>query len=160
MEIIVMTTVSREVAASPDEVFAQLADGWIYAAWVVGASHIRDVDAGWPTVGTRIHHRVGPWPVTIDDSTQVVDAEAGSRLVLQARAWPAGEARVELSIEAAGGGGSLVTMSEAVTRGVGSWLDNPLQRFVLRRRNLESLARLASLAEKRPRSTCCISGAD
>jgi hypothetical protein len=48
------------------------------------------------------------------------------------------------------GEGSLVTMSEAPTHGIGSWLDNPLQRLVLRRRNLESLARLASLAEKRP----------
>jgi hypothetical protein len=30
-------------------------------------------------------------------------------------------------------------------------LDNPLQRYALRRRNIESLARLATLAERRPR---------
>jgi uncharacterized protein YndB with AHSA1/START domain len=152
MEIIMMTTVSRNIAATPDEVFAQLADGWIYAAWVVGASHIRDVDAGWPAVGTRIHHRVGPWPATIDDTTEVIDVITGSRLVLQARAWPIGEARVELTIEADGKDGSRVSMAEAPTRGVGNWLDNPLQRIVLRGRNRESLARLASLAEKRPRT--------
>jgi uncharacterized protein YndB with AHSA1/START domain len=147
-----VTTVARRIAATPDEVFAQLADGWIYAAWVVGASHIRDVEQGWPAIGTRIHHQVGPWPVTLDDSTQVIDVVAGSRLVLQARAWPAGEARVELTIEREDGG-SLVTMSEAPTRGIGRWLDNPLQRLVLRRRNVESLARLASLAERRSRTS-------
>src|SRR3954471_9339924 len=47
----VMPSVSRSIGAAPDEVFAQLADGWIYGAWVVGASHIRDVDAEWPAVG-------------------------------------------------------------------------------------------------------------
>jgi hypothetical protein len=151
MEFIMMTSVSRQIAASADEVFAQLADGWIYASWVVGASHIRDVEAGWPAIGTRIHHRVGPWPITIDDTTEVIDVLASTRLVLQARAWPTGEARVELTIEADGDDGCVVTMSEEPTRGVGSWLDNPLQRVVLRRRNVESLARLASLAEKRPR---------
>jgi uncharacterized protein YndB with AHSA1/START domain len=151
-----MTGVSRTIAATPEDVYAQLADGWIYAAWVVGASHIRDVEEGWPAIGTRIHHQVGPWPVTIDDTTEVVDAVVGSRLVLQARAWPVGEARVELTIEADGDEGSLVTMSEAPTRGVGRWLDNPLQRLVLRKRNAESLARLASLAEKRPRSQAVV----
>ncbi|WP_338181208.1 SRPBCC family protein [Jatrophihabitans sp.] len=140
---------SRTIEASPAEVFAQLADGWIYSSWVVGASHIRDVDAGWPGAGTRIHHRVGPWPATIDDTTEVLEVVVGSRLVLQARAWPAGEARVELTIAPAPEG-SLVTMSEAPTRGVGTWLDNPLQRWILRRRNIESLARLASIAERRP----------
>ncbi|MDP9118153.1 MAG: SRPBCC family protein [Actinomycetota bacterium] len=144
-----MTSVSRTIAATPTEVFGQLADGWIYAAWVVGASHIRGVDPGWPAVGTRIHHRVGPWPMAIDDTTEVVEAVTGSRLVLQARAWPAGEARVDIRIEP-DDVGSMVTMSEAPTRGIGTWLDNPLQRLVLRRRNIESLARLATLAEKRP----------
>lgn len=145
-----MTTVSRKIAATPDDVFAQLADGWIYSAWVVGACHIRDVDTEWPAIGSRIHHRVGSWPFTIDDSTQVIDAEAGSHLVLQARAWPAGEARVELFIES-DDGGSLVTMAENPTNGIGTWTDNPLQRMMLRKRNIESLARLASLAERRPR---------
>ena len=144
-----MTTVSRSINASPAAVFAQLADGWIYSGWVVGASHIRDVDAAWPAAGSQIHHRVGPWPFSVDDTTRVVEVVSGSCLVLQARAWPVGEARVELTIEP-DGAGSRVTMSEAPTNGVGRWLDNPLQRLGLRRRNVESLARLASLAEKRP----------
>ena len=36
-----------------------LSDGWSYATWVVGAARIRDVDDGWPTVGTKIHHPSG-----------------------------------------------------------------------------------------------------
>jgi uncharacterized protein YndB with AHSA1/START domain len=144
-----LTTVCREIAVHPDRVFDQLADGWIFSAWVVGASHIRDVDPEWPAVGARLHHRVGPWPVSIDDTTQVLEVVPGSRLVLQARAWPFGEARVELTIEAAAFG-STVIMAEAPTHGAGRVFDNPLQRVVLRRRNMESLTRLACLAEKRP----------
>ena len=144
-----MTTVRRTIAAPPGQVFDQLADGWIYSAWVVGASHIRDVDSDWPAVGTCIHHRVGPWPFSVDDVTEVVEVESGSSMVLHARAWPVGEARVELRIEPEGSG-SVVTMSEAPTSGAGSWIDNPLQRFILRRRNIESLARLSGLAERRP----------
>lgn len=55
-------TVTRVVKAPIDAVWAVLADGWSYPVWVVGASRVRDVDAGWPAVGTRIHHAFGPWP--------------------------------------------------------------------------------------------------
>ena len=43
-----MAEVSLNVEAPVDAVWAVLADGWSYAGWVVGASHIRDVDTGWP----------------------------------------------------------------------------------------------------------------
>ena len=46
-------TVSRSVAAPAEAVWAVLADGWQYATWVVGASRVRAVDAGWPRAGTR-----------------------------------------------------------------------------------------------------------
>ncbi|WP_324188972.1 SRPBCC family protein [Nocardia farcinica] len=48
------------VPADIERAFAVLSDGWLYAGWVVGASHIRDVDPDWPGVGSRIHHSVGP----------------------------------------------------------------------------------------------------
>ena len=144
-----MTKTSRIVDADPGEVFAQLSDGWIYGAWVVGASHIRHVDDDWPAVGSRLHHRVGPWPVAITDTTEVVEMEPNARLVLRAKAWPAGEARVELDI-APDRAGSVVTMGEAPTKGIFALLDNPLTRLILRKRNEESLARLADLSSRRP----------
>jgi len=41
-------------------------------------------------------------------------------------------------------------MAEAPTRGVFAKLDNPLLRLILRKRNEESLARLADLSSRRP----------
>ncbi len=135
--------------AAPERVWAELSDGWMFTGWVVGATHIRDVDSSWPEVGARLHHQVGAWPLVVNDSTAVIESQPPHRLVLQARAWPAGEARIVLSVEA-DGAGSLVRMAEQPTDGPGRWLSNPLQNELLRRRNVESLARLASIAQKRP----------
>ena len=55
------------VRATPADVFAVLADGWLYPSWVVGASRVRGVDGTWPQPGSRIHHSVGVWPLLIDD---------------------------------------------------------------------------------------------
>ncbi len=43
-----MATVHAHIDASPDSVFAVLADGWHYSNWVVGTSHVRAVQADWP----------------------------------------------------------------------------------------------------------------
>ncbi len=66
-----------EVPAAAADVFAVLSDGWSYAGWVVGNSHIRDVDRNWPDVGARIHHSVGAWPLQIHDVTKVRAVEPG-----------------------------------------------------------------------------------
>jgi polyketide cyclase/dehydrase/lipid transport protein len=135
--------------AVPERVWAELSDGWMFTGWVVGATHIRNVDPGWPEVGARLHHQVGAWPLVVNDSTAVVESQPPHRLVLQARAWPGGEARVELNVEP-DGTGCLVRISEEPTDGPARWLHNPLQDALLRRRNIESLDRLASIAENRP----------
>ena len=146
-----MTTVSKLVHATPEAVFSQLADGWIFPVWVVGATHIRDVDDDWPAVGLpapsqgRVRGRS-----VIEDSTQVLEMTPNRRLVLQARAKLFGQARVEIVLEPSGDD-CLVTMGEAPTEGVVHRLDNPLQRYALRQRNIETLERLATLAEKRMR---------
>jgi uncharacterized protein YndB with AHSA1/START domain len=141
--------VSKHVNAGPERVWAELSDGWMFTGWVVGATHIRDVDENWPEVGARLHHQVGVWPLVVNDSTAVVAAEPPRRLVLQARAWPVGEAQIVLTVEP-DGDGSLVRMAEAPTDGPGRWLHNPVQEALLRRRNIESLERFAAIAEKRP----------
>ena len=62
--------VQRTMDASAHRVFHELSDGWAFVGWVVGATHIRDVDPGWPAVGTRIHHKIGSWPVVLADTTE------------------------------------------------------------------------------------------
>ena len=43
-----MTQIERTIPAGAGQIFDVLADGWSYAAWVVGNSHVRDVDPEWP----------------------------------------------------------------------------------------------------------------
>ncbi len=140
-----MTEVSRIIDAPPEAVFAVLADGWLYAGWVVGSSHIRDVDEGWPALGTRIHHSVGPWPLHIQDVTVVKAVEPGTSLSLEARGWPLGAADVGLTLLPHGEGRTEVRMMETVTRGPGKVLPEAVQALIAKPRNTEALARLADL---------------
>jgi uncharacterized protein YndB with AHSA1/START domain len=145
-----MTVVERQIAATPEQIFDVFSDGWLLPTWVVGATHIRDVDDSWPAPKSRVHHQVGAWPFMISDTTAVVTCERPRELVLQARAWPFGEARVELTVEASEGG-SLVRMAEAPSHGTARLLYGSVQRKLLTARNRESLARLAAVAENRYR---------
>lgn len=94
--------VGRDVRTDAESVWEVLADGWAYPLWVVGATHMRHVDDDWPAVGSRLHHSVGLWPFQLRDHTEVLDVEPGRRLGLLARAWPAGTARVRVTIEPRG----------------------------------------------------------
>jgi len=47
------SVVSLEMEATPEEIFAVLADGHAYDDWVVGAKQIRAVDADWPAKGSQ-----------------------------------------------------------------------------------------------------------
>ena len=141
-----MSVQTRHIAAGPGRVWDVLSDGWLYSGWVVGASHIRQVEPGWPQVGAQLHHSVGSWPVMISDTTKVLESRPGERLVLQARGWPMGEARVELDL-VADGDGCRVTITEFPTHGPGRLLHNPVQDKALDARNRESLSRLADMVE-------------
>lgn len=144
-----MSSNSRIIQASPEVVWEILADGWLYPLWVVGASRIRDVEARWPAEGSRIHHSVGAWPLLIDDNTEVVESNPGSLLRLRARAWPMGEAAVTLTISAAGAVTEVQIEEDAVS-GPGTLVPAPLRHAMLRWRNVETLRRLAYVAENRP----------
>ena len=141
-----MIDVTERIAASPEQVWAVLATGWTYSGWVVGASHVRAVDPGWPEVGARVHHSVGPWPLVTNDATEVVGVEPGRMLELDARLWPFGAARVRLELSPADDSGTDVLMSEQVVRGPAAILPKAVQAVLLVPRNRESLSRLADLA--------------
>jgi hypothetical protein len=143
--------VSLRTSASAQDVWAVLADGWMYAAWVVGAARIRAVDAGWPGPHTKIHHSAGSWPVLLNDETEVLSADPPNVLVMQARGWPAGEARVEVRVTPTGSDGCSLRLREDVTHGVGLLVPRPLRKLAFAPRNVESLRRLAYLAEGRSR---------
>jgi uncharacterized protein YndB with AHSA1/START domain len=143
-----MATTSTTIHAAPAAVFAVLSDGWLYSNWVVGTSHMRAVEAAWPAVGSRLHHASGVWPAVARDETVVEENDPNHRLVLTAKGRPLGEARVVIEL-ADQGEATVVTMTETPIAGPGKWAHNPLTEALLARRNVEALARLAALVERR-----------
>jgi uncharacterized protein YndB with AHSA1/START domain len=139
------------INTTPDRVFAILADGWTYSDWVVGTAHIRDVDRDYPAPGTAVHHKAGPWPVSLRDSSTVLDCEPDRTLLLRVGLWPLGEARVRLTLAPIGDAATRVTMVEEFTGGSLRGLRTKINDLVLHRRNVESLRRLADLATRRAR---------
>jgi uncharacterized protein YndB with AHSA1/START domain len=145
-----VSTTSRPVAATPEQVWEVLSDGWLYPLFVVGASRMRAVDDTWPAVGSRLHHSVGSWPLLIDDTTEVLEVEENRRLLLLARGWPAGQAHVDISLQPSGDT-TVVTMTEDATAGPGLLIPKPLRDAQLHVRNVEALRRLAFVVEGRTR---------
>ncbi len=143
-----MSINERVIKATPAQVWAVLADGWLYPSWVVGASRMREVAEDWPAVGSTIDHSVGTWPLLIDDLTEVVGCTPESYLALHANARPAGEADVVMRLEPVGAH-TRVEMEEHVTGGPGRLAPPVLSSWGMRKRNHESLRRLAFIAERR-----------
>lgn len=143
-----MSVVERRMACRADDVLAVLADGWLYPTWVVGASRVRAVSAGWPLPGSRISHSFGPWPLAIDDDSVSLAWFPEHGIELQARGWPAGEARVRVAVTPEGSG-CRVRLTEDAVRGPGTWVPRPLRSAALHVRNVETLRRLEWLAARR-----------
>lgn len=144
-----MATNRRVMSASRDNVWRVLADGRAYSSWVVGTSSIRDVDAAWPSVGTRLHYRIGRGPISHDGHTEVRAVDDRRHLELEAHAWPVGTARIDIRLEDAADGGCEVTMVEHPARGTAAVLHNPVGDGILKLRNIEALRRLEKLAVAR-----------
>jgi Polyketide cyclase / dehydrase and lipid transport len=109
--------IERVVEATPEQVYAVLADGWNYADWVVGAVHIREVDRTWPAPGSKVQPRVGAWPFTVADSTTVVACDRNGSMRLRARLWPLGEAEVNLNWRGDGPNQTRISMAEEFAAG-------------------------------------------
>ncbi len=125
-----------------------LADGWLYPVWVVGASRMREVEDGWPAEASRLHHSLGAWPLLINDDTEVVESHRDSLLSLRGRGWPLGEVAIVIRLRPVGSETEVV-IEEDVVAGPGHLVPKPLRALALRWRNVETLRRLAYIAERR-----------
>ncbi len=141
-----MATNQIQVGAPPERVFAVLADPESYADWVVGSDTIRDADPNWPAAGSRFYHRVGIGPLKLNDHTEVVEVDAQRKLVLHARARPAGTAMVGMEWEPRDGG-TWVTMRETAGDALSRIGINPLTDWLVHLRNAESLRRFKRIVE-------------
>jgi hypothetical protein len=145
-----MVTVMRAARCTPGAVLGVLADGWSYSSWVVGTARIRAVDSTWPEPGARILHSVGLWPALLDDETVVRGWDPERSIELQARGWPAGEARVLIEVEPQhGGSGCRIRVTEDADKGPGVAVPRPVRSATIGPRNVETLRRLIFLAERR-----------
>jgi carbon monoxide dehydrogenase subunit G len=147
-----MITVTHQTPARPEQVWAVLADGWTYAAWVVGASRIRAVEGSWPTLGSRIHHSVGTWPLLVSDETVVEACEPERMIRLRAKGKAMGQAVVEITLHDEGDH-TRIEMREDATQGLGKLVPHPVRQAMIAPRNTETVTRLALLAERRTEPT-------
>ncbi|WP_411285750.1 hypothetical protein [Lapillicoccus sp.] len=70
-------------------------------------------------------------------------------LILQAKGWPLGEARVELRITESGPGACEVSIVEDAVKGPGTVVPRRVRQGAISVRNHEALRRLALIAEGR-----------
>ncbi|MFE5410468.1 SRPBCC family protein [Microbacterium sp. NPDC056569] len=136
----------RVLHCTPEDVFEVLGDGWLYPSWVVGASRMREVDETWPMAGAELHHSFGVWPALINDKTVVEQFVTGTMMVMRARGWPIGEARVTIDVKPRGDE-CVVRIQEEAVAGPGRFVPTALMDIALHWRNDETLHRLAYLAE-------------
>ncbi|MDK1475838.1 SRPBCC family protein [Streptomyces sp. 549] len=140
------------IHASPDAVWAVLADGSRYCEWVVGTSGSRPMDGDWPQVGSEIEYTVtlGPW--TASNRTVVRRHEPPHHLELEADSGWLGTARIALEIRP-WGEETLVILDEHPLRGPGGRLHNTAVDAVAQVRHRTMLARLAQAVERGPKHT-------
>jgi uncharacterized protein YndB with AHSA1/START domain len=128
--------------ASAEAIYAVLSDPETYPDWLVGAEHMRAVDADFPNPGSAFHHSVGAGPVTVDDQTEALDAEQDRFLLLRVHAGPF-QAEVEFRLVPKGPNETLVRFTEQPSGPFG--LITPVLRPTLHARNVASLKQLRDL---------------
>jgi hypothetical protein len=138
----------KKMDSTPEQVFAVLADPWIYPTWVVGASRLRAADGGYPEAGTKLHHSIGVWPLVLNDETEVEEYDPPRKLVLQAKTRPFGSERVIIEVRPHGSG-SLVRMEEYTISGPAQRIPRLIADAILFVRNAETLRRLGFASKGR-----------
>lgn len=137
-----MVTVEQRVQGTPAAVFAVLGDPTTYPQWLVGAQHIRQVDADFPDRAASFQHEVGAGPLTVDDSTTVERVVPERELQLIVRARPFLVARARFRVEPDGSGSRVILDEEPI--GIYRVFRLAIEPLV-RRRNRISLRQLAEL---------------
>lgn len=138
-----------EIGATPDVVFAVLADPRTYPDWLVGAQVIRSVDGSWPEPGSQFHHRVGFGPAAIPGSTTLTVHQPSETLTLAAGMGPFGEVSVRFVLTPTSSG-TAVEVDELPSKGIarGAWrVMSPVTNLALWGRNAVSLALLRDVVE-------------
>jgi hypothetical protein len=132
------------IEATPEQIFAVLLDPYSYPEWLVGARRIRSVDETWPEPGSAFHHVVGFGPITVADSTRIVQASAPALLELDVRARPFGRARTRFAVVALDHARSDLALEETPTSPVLRLL-TPVLDAGIAVRNDASLKRLRAV---------------
>ena len=141
-----MAVTQKSMPHPREVVFAALTTPETYPQWLLGCQDIRAVDDGWPAARTRFHHRVGLiGPLTVADSTKVLEVDEPGRLVLEVRARPFGRGQVTFTLQVTSDGGTLLTIDE-VPIGLLAPL-RPVLDPVTVRRNEKSLGDLAAFLD-------------
>jgi uncharacterized protein YndB with AHSA1/START domain len=137
------------VDASPETVFAVLANPSRYAYFVVGTKTVRRFDPNWPEPGSAFHHTLGVGLPLLRDATISVAVDPPRQLVLKTRLMPLGmnDTVFRLTPE---GDGTLVELEEKPIAGpAAAKAIAPLVDRLLWLRNQELLRRLRKTVERR-----------
>jgi len=137
------------IRATPQAVWAVLADPYAYPSWVLGSGDIRAADDDWPKPGSRFHHTAGAPGLRRRDSTRVIEADRPRRLVLEVRARPWNVADVDLRLEREGPKHTRVAMRETAEGGLLGLVANPGLHALIALRNGYSLDQLRKTVERR-----------
>jgi uncharacterized protein YndB with AHSA1/START domain len=143
-----MAVVERVIAATPEQIFKVLADGWSYSDWVVGTAHIRDVDADWPKPGSQLYHKAAV-PFSLKDKTVVVDSDPPHWILMRPRLRPLGELTVRFTLTPVNEVETRVTLEEHFAAGPMGWVRTKVDDLLMHWRNKEALRRLSDLATRK-----------
>jgi uncharacterized protein YndB with AHSA1/START domain len=145
--------VSRRIGASPEEVWAVLADVAGHVSWMEDARAITFTTAGPVGPGTGFDCVTVIGPVRLVDHMEVTEWEPGRAMAIRHVRPVAGTGRITLDPTTDGGPATLVTWSEDLR--LPWWLGGPagdvLAARILHRVWRRSLANLQALVESRPR---------
>ena len=126
-----------------------LIDPHTYPDWLIGAAEIRDLEASWPAVGSRFHHRVGLGWLSIPDDTVIEDVTEPELLRLAVRARPFISAVATFRLVGDGSDTTVVSVEEEPRLRLIGNLVRPLMDPTIHVRNHRSLRRLERLVAER-----------
>lgn len=137
------------MAATPEQIFSVLADGWSYSDWVVGTAHIRDVDTEWPDPGAQLYHKAAGWPVALRDKTTVLDSDPPHWILMRAHLRPLGSLTIKFFLAPISDVSTRVTLEEHFDSGPMGWIRSKVDDALMHWRNKEALSRLDDLATRK-----------